>query len=150
METELREMEEIKQINSTSRTGISIINAEIHDTIANPDDVWSRLRDRLNDVAPTLPAAAAAPEFNDTDTEIDAYTLIVALTWEQAAPVPYAILRRLAEGLEDQLRSVPGTKHTKLVGDPTEEIQVELSLTQLTALGLTSADLSRAITRTLR
>ena len=148
IEAELREMEEIKEINSTSRTGISIINAELFDTISDPDDVWSRLRDRLDDVAPTLPAVASEPEFDDADTEIDAYTLIAALIWEREGPVPYAILRRLAEDLEDRFRALPGTKHTLLAGDPKEEIRVEVRASQLASLGLTSTDVSRAIART--
>ncbi|ETW98523.1 MAG: hypothetical protein ETSY1_18405 [Candidatus Entotheonella factor] len=148
IETELREMEEINELVSTSRTNISQITVELHDTIVDTDEVWSRVRDRLGDVAQLLPEGAQEPELDDVVTEIDAYTLITALTWEQDTPVPYAILRRLAESLEDGFRAVPGTKHTLVTGDPEEEIRVEVDAAQLTALGLTSADVSNAIRRT--
>ncbi len=110
--------------------------------------MWSRLRDRLADVTPFLPDGAQEPELDESATEIDAYTLITALTWEREAPVPYAIFRRLAESLEDDFRALPGTKHTLVTGDPEEEIRVEVNAAQLTALGLTSADVSNAIRRT--
>ncbi len=148
IETELREMDEIKTLTSTSRTNISVIAVELHDTIVDTASVWSRVRDRLSDVAPLLPDGAQEPELDETATEIDAYTLITALTWERDAPVPYAIFRRLAESLEDVFRALPGTKNTLIAGDPEEEIRVEVDAAQLTALGLTSADVSEAIRRT--
>ena len=148
IEAELREMEEIKEIISISRTNISQVNIELHDTIVNTDEVWSRLRDRLDDVTPLLPDGAHEPELDESATEIDAFTLITALTWERDTPVPYAILRRLAESLEDDFRSLSGTKHTLITGDPDEEILVEVDAARLTALGLTSADVSNAIRRT--
>ncbi len=148
IEAELREMEEIKELVSVSRTNISQVTVDLHDTISNTDEVWSRLRDRLDDVTPLLPGDALEPELDETATEIDAYTLITALTWERETPVPYAIFRRLAESLEDDFRALPGTKHTLVTGDPDEEIRVEVDAARLTALGLTSADISNAIQRT--
>lgn len=148
IEAELREMEEISELVSTSRTNISQISVELHDTIVNTDEVWSRVRDRLSDVTPLLPNGAQEPELDEAVTEVDAYTLITALTWERDTPVPYAIFRRLAESLEDAFRALPGTKHTLVTGDPEEEIRVEVDAAQLTALGLTSADVSNAIRRT--
>lgn len=148
IEAELREMDEIKTLTSNSRTNISVIMVELHDTIANTAAVWSRVRDRLNDVTPLLPDGALDPEFDETATEIDAYTLITALTWERDTSVPYAIFRRLAESLEDDFRALSGTKNTLIAGDPEEEIRVEVDAAQLTALGLTSADVSDAIRRT--
>jgi multidrug efflux pump subunit AcrB len=147
IEDKLQEIEEIDQINSTSRAGISVVFVELKDTIIDVDEVWSRLRDRLDDVAPTLPQGVLEPEFNDTDNEIDAYTIIAALTWEPGSAAPYAILRRLAEQLEDDMRALPGTKNTKLFGDPQEEILVEVESPQLTTLGLTSADIAREVSR---
>ncbi|WP_089936698.1 efflux RND transporter permease subunit [Candidatus Entotheonella palauensis] len=148
IEAELREMEEISELISTSRTNLSQILVELHDTIVNTDEVWSRVRDRLSDVTPLLPNGAQEPELDEAMTEIDAYTLITALTWERDTPVPYAIFRRLAESLEDGFRALSGTKHTLVTGAPEEEIRVEVDAAQLTALGLTSADVSNAIRRT--
>ncbi len=148
IEAELREMEEIKTLGSTSRTNISVITVELHDSISETAEAWSRVRDRLSDVAPLLPSGAQDPHFDETATEIDAYTLITALTWKRDTPVPYAIFRRLAERLEDDFRALSGTKNTLIAGDPEEEIRVEVDAAQLTALDLTSADISDAIRRT--
>ncbi|MBI1358565.1 MAG: MMPL family transporter [Acidobacteria bacterium] len=159
LEERIEEIEEIKKLDSTSRAGVSALTVELYDEVseADADQVWSRLRDKLGDVAPELPAGALAPEFNEADTEIDAYTLIVAFTWQDAPPnlervydvtrsgVGYPTMRRLAETLSDRLRAVPGTKQTKLFGAPEEEILVKVAPAKLADLGLTAADVSRRI-----
>lgn len=147
IEAELREIEAIDELFSTSRAGISVVIVQLKDEIVDVDAIWSRLRDRLDDVATTLPEGVRDPEFNDTDNEIDAYTIIAALTWELDTPASFAILRRQAENLEDRLRALSGAKQTKLFGDPEEEIRVEVDATHLTTLGLTTADVARAVAR---
>lgn len=147
IEEELLEIDAIAEINSTSRAGISVISVKLRDEVVDGEAVWSRLRDRLSDVTPTLPQGASAPKFNNTDTQIDAYTLIVGLTWDQESAPSYAILRRLAVQLEDELQRLPGTRHTRLFGDPQEEILVTVPPHQLATHGLSSADVARSIAR---
>ena len=89
------------------------------------------------------PRAASEPEYEDS--RVKASALIVGLTWELDTPVNYAILQRVAEGLEDQLRALPGTDKVDMYGDPDEEIQVEVSQANLAALGLTTQDLAQQI-----
>ncbi|MGK7878142.1 MAG: efflux RND transporter permease subunit [Xenococcaceae cyanobacterium] len=145
IEEELVEIEEIKTLESTSQLGVSIIEIELEDTVTRTavDEIWSRVRDRLNDAIPNLPAEAQDPEFRDVD--IKAYTLITALTWDLESPPSYGILRRLAESLADNLRHLPGTEKVELFGDPEEEIVVEVNPADLAALGLTAGELSQQI-----
>ena len=145
IEEELFEIEEIETLESTSRAGISIIEVELKDEVVDVDEIWSRVRDKLNDVEPELPTGAGVPELEDI--EIRGYALIAALTWQRADEPSYAILRRLAEGLEDQIRSLTGTDTVELFGEPDEEIVVEVDASRLAAMGLTVADVSRQIGR---
>ena len=48
--------------------------------------------------------------------------MIVALKWEHDSETNYAILRRLAEELKDQLKAIPGTEKIDIFGDPKEEV----------------------------
>ena len=159
LEERLEEVEEIRELNSTSRAGVSVIAIELYDEIAegHVDEIWSRIRDKVGDASSELPPGALAPEFNETDTEIDAYTIIVALSWEDApealdriydiaeSGVGYPAMRRLAETLADRFRAVPGTKQVKIFGAPEEEILVKVSPARLADLGLSAADISRRI-----
>ncbi len=145
LEDELREMEEIKLLKSTSRASISVIIIELRDTVRNPKAVWARVRDRLGNVETDLPSGAEQPELNEEDSKVDAYSLIAGLSWEQDTPVSYAILRRLGEELEDRLRSVPGTGDSKLFGEPDEEIVVSVDGARLADYGLSAKALSERI-----
>ncbi|NOZ39325.1 MAG: efflux RND transporter permease subunit, partial [Planctomycetes bacterium] len=148
LEEELQEIEEIKEIRSTSRNGISTIIIELKDNIYQVDEVWSRVRDKLDDAQPGLPIAANDPDFELL--KVTAYASIVALVWDlppassNTAP-NYAILRRQAETLEDLLRAIPGTRDVDTYGDPQEEILVEIRQDELAALGLTIADATRQL-----
>ncbi|KOP23005.1 acriflavine resistance protein B [Hapalosiphon sp. MRB220] len=145
IEEELSDIEEIKNLESTSRPGFSIISIELKDTVKgkDADEVWSRVRNRITDAIPQLPSASSRPRFEKL--ELKANALIVALTWNLKQSTDYTILRRLSEELKDQLRYVPGTTKVEMFGDPNEEIIVEISPSDLASLGLTAPELSRQI-----
>jgi len=67
IEDELRELSEIKTIESTSRAGISVIKIELQDWVGKGenDQVFSKVRDRLADAAAQMPAEAGLPELDD-------------------------------------------------------------------------------------
>jgi len=143
LEDRLREIDEIKELRSVSRAGISTISVELRDEVVAADEVWSRLRDKINDTRSELPAGAMEPEFDEIDPKV--YALIVALRWDQDDEPNYAILRRRAEELDDELRAIPGTEKVDLFGDPDEEIVVEIRAEKLAALGLSVEDVSRQL-----
>ena len=143
VEQELFEIEEIDNIRSTSRTGISTVILELKDRVSNVDEVWARVRDRLADLAPQLPEEAGEPEYRELEAK--AYAMIVGLTWKLESPPSYAILRRKTKELADRLRLIKGTEKVDLVGDPDEEVVVEVNPADLSALGLTTQDLAQQI-----
>jgi multidrug efflux pump len=145
IEDELREIEEIRKLESSSRTGISVVAIELSDDITKTAEVWSRIRDKLDEAERRLPEGAETPELEEFT--IDAYTVIGTLSWNLPGEPNHAVLRRLAEELEDVLRAVPGTKETDLFGEIPEEIRVEIDAEQLALRGLAASDVARAIRR---
>ncbi len=143
IEEELEEIPEIKELRSTSRSGISTITVELRDDVYESEEIWSRVRDKIDDAQPLLPAGAMEPDFDQL--EVTAYAAVVALTWQTDAEPSYAILRRLAEELEQRLRAVPGTREVDTFGDPDEEITVDVRQADLATLGLTVGDVARQI-----
>ena len=65
IEQELLEIEEIKELNSTSKVGYSTIFITLESSVQNHDEVWSRVRDRLSDVVPQLPPEASPPKYEE-------------------------------------------------------------------------------------
>ena len=147
IESQLQELHEIEEIDSVSRTGVSVLQIELADRFeeADVDEVWSKVRDRIADAAAELPPGALPPEFEDRTST--AVTLLVGLTWEQAGAPELGLLSRLAEELENQLRNVTGTKETEVFGEAEEEVRVTVDPSALASVNLTAADVSRAVAR---
>ncbi|RQH20259.1 efflux RND transporter permease subunit [Okeania hirsuta] len=145
IETELSEIEEIRMTISTSKVGTSTISIELLDSVkkTNADTVWLRIRDRLNQVTTQLPIGASKPQLEEL--KIKAYAMIAALTWEQDTKPNYALLSRLSELLKDKLLALPGTEKIATIGNPQEEILVEIDAAQLASIGLTPQQLSAQI-----
>jgi len=148
LEEELQEIEEIKVLRSSSSSGISTISIELKDDVYAVDEVWSRVRDKIDDAQPQLPVATSDPDFELL--KVTAYASIVALVWDlpsdsNHATPNYAILRRQAEALEDRLRAVNGTRDVDIFGDPQEEIVVEIEQHELAMLGLTISEVARQL-----
>ena len=143
IEQELLTIDSIDTIRSTSSIGNSFIVINLKNTVTDFEQVWSEVRDRLADVTPQLPQGALTPEYQEVSQR--AYTLIVALTWDLESPVNYAVLRRLAEELQNEFRLIPGTEKVDLIGEPFEEIVVTINPTHLAALNLSPQELSQQI-----
>lgn len=143
IESELSEIEEIDTLESRSDLEISVVTVNLKESVRDVDKVWARVRSQIDDAIPQLPPGALEPQYEDQ--EVKANALIVGLTWELDTPVNFAILRRLAERLEDKVRFLSGTDKVELFGAPNEEIRVEIDPSDLTTLGLTAQDLSQQI-----
>ncbi len=143
IEDELRGLDEIKTIESTSRAGASVVSLELRDDITDVTTVWSRVRDKLSDAAPLLPAEASTPDLNDDAGY--AFTLAVALRWSApGAPNPL-ILGRYGEHLVDRMRNVAGTDYVRLYGAANEEIDVVVDPGAMAAAGLSVDAVARAL-----
>ncbi|MEM6394124.1 MAG: efflux RND transporter permease subunit, partial [Planctomycetota bacterium] len=82
LEREIREVDEIKTIESTSRAGVSRISIELKDAVTAGQNVqiFSEVRDRVNDARALLPPEASEPVFDDRMGAV-AFTLLVGVTW---------------------------------------------------------------------
>lgn len=140
LEEELQEIPEIKEIRTTARSGVASVVIELRDNVYEVNEVWSRVRDKIDDAVPLLPAEASDPAFDLL--EVTAYASILALTWDAPGEANYAVLRRLTEELEQRLRAVPGTREVDTYGDPAEEIAIDIDAAQLATLGLSAGDIA--------
>ncbi|MEO1616108.1 MAG: efflux RND transporter permease subunit [Planctomycetota bacterium] len=143
LEDRLQEIEEIKKLTSESRPGISTIQIELREEVIETDEVWSNVRSKLNDANAFLPAGVTQPIFEDIN--VRAYALIVALKWEKQTPPNWAILRRLAKQLEDDLQAMSGTEIVDRFADPGEQITIELDPERTAQLGLSAEEVAAAV-----
>jgi multidrug efflux pump subunit AcrB len=145
IENKLTEIEEIDQYSSTSRAGSSIIQIDLQDSVSKQevDAVWSRVRNKIDEVQTELHANITEPELEEG--KVKAYALIAGLTWQQDDQPNYGILRRQAEVLKERLEGISGTEEVEILGDPDEEISVEINPQALASYNLTVTELSQQI-----
>ncbi len=145
IETELKEISEIDEITSVSRLGISVIQIKLSQFISDQEieQSWSEIRDALSDAAKNFPAGVAQPGF-DND-RVGAFTAIFALQSGTAGTFSPGLAKRLAESLQDRLRSVAGTRLVEVYGAGDEEITVSVHRDRLASLGLNTSAVSSAI-----
>jgi multidrug efflux pump subunit AcrB len=148
LEEALQEIAEIKETNSTSRAGISVISIALEDEIEAGENerVFSKIRDQLADAERLLPPDALSPEVDDERDPV-AFTLLVALQWDAEGEPRLGLMTRLAEELADRLRNIDGTELVRLYAEVDEEITVSIDRDEVSALGLTVADVARALQR---
>jgi multidrug efflux pump subunit AcrB len=147
IEDSIRELPEVDEVVSTSRSGVSLININIRDDLnaTEVDQAWTQIREQVDAVRPVLPTGAGSPDVQRS--YLGAATLVVALSWTMDGEPNLAILSRLASDLEDAIRNLPGTDQTRIFGDVDEEIRVLADPDALAALGLTINDLARRVAR---
>ncbi|MDJ0785655.1 MAG: efflux RND transporter permease subunit [Myxococcota bacterium] len=142
IEEKLKEIPEIREVDSTSRAGISVVAITLHDHVYDTDEVFSEIRDQVAAAVPLLPPEASAPVFDDK-RGATAFSWIVAFTTEDESQL--GILSRLSEDLADRLRSAPGTELVRIYAEPEEELTALVDDRELAALGLTTRDVAQAL-----
>ncbi|MBB1268118.1 efflux RND transporter permease subunit [Shewanella sp. SR44-3] len=145
LENQLRRLEEVKLVQSTSRAGISVIQLELKDVVTETAPVWSRARDLINDAKNALPAQAQNSILDDQTGF--ANTAILGLVWKDDSEIRPDILNRYAKELQSRLRVLNGTDFVKLYGAPEEEILVELDGNKISQLKLTPAGIAKILTQ---
>ncbi|ABE54563.1 acriflavin resistance protein [Shewanella denitrificans OS217] len=145
LENQLRRLEEVKLVQSTSRAGISVIQLELKDAVTETAPVWSRARDLINDAKNALPAQAQNSILDDQSGF--ANTAILGLVWKDDSEIRPDILNRYAKELQSRLRVLDGTDFVKLYGAPEEEILVELDGNKVSQLKLTPAGIAQILTQ---
>lgn len=146
IEEELQEISEIKDIESSSKAGVSIVGIELKDGVTTDtnEEIFSKIRDKLSDAQVKFPPEALTPIYDDKRGPI-AYTLIIGITWLHDDTPRLGILNRLAEDLSDRLRNVNGTELVRSFGEPEEEILVTVDHDKLSKLGLSTGEVSKKI-----
>lgn len=142
VENALREVPEVKNINSSTRAGHSVVEAELYDSVGKDtvDLVWSEVRDKLSEIESDLPAGVTEPRLEARGPV--AVTLAIGIMTENT---PISIQERIAVELKSRLAALPGTKETDIYGEPQQEIRVDVDTYALSRLNISVGQLAAAI-----
>ncbi|MBN8243959.1 efflux RND transporter permease subunit [Nitratireductor aquimarinus] len=131
----------VQAISSDSYYGRSRVTVEFSDSV-NLDTAASDLRDAVSRIQNSLPDDADAPRIIKADNDAQA-VMRIALT---STTMPIQDMTTLVEDeVVDVLSAVPGVADVQVYGDRTEIFRIDINQTRLSSLGLTVADVSRAL-----
>ena len=144
IENALREVPEVKEIQSTTRSGFTSLQVQLYDSVGakEVDLIWSEVRDKMSDIEPTLPPEASKPEV-DQRTPV-AVTLGIAITSDAT---PISVLERIATELRTRIAALPGTRETDIFGEPEQELLVEANPQALARANISLPQLMQIINR---
>ncbi len=85
IETAIQQLPELDFVTSTSKTGLSIVSANIRNEFTDMRPIWDNLRRKVDEAARELPDGARPPQVNDEFGDV--YGTIVAITGVVEEPV---------------------------------------------------------------
>lgn len=142
IELALQQMKQLDYLESWSKDGMSLIKANIipaYSTKVIPQ-IWDELRRKIREVETTLPPGAQRPIVNDDFGDVFGH--ILALTGDGFT---YAELEEYAKHLKKELSLVEGVAKVIFWGEQKKVIYIDTSETQLSQLGLSSANLEATL-----
>ncbi|HMB55313.1 MAG TPA: efflux RND transporter permease subunit, partial [Thermoanaerobaculia bacterium] len=139
VEREVKGVDGLKELTSVSQESASIVTVEF---VAGTDidDALQKARARVDRAEADLPNEAEDPilqEINFSDIPI--------LQVNLAGDVGQAVLKSIAEDLQDRIESVPGVLRANLVGGVEREVKVDVDPRKLLLYGLSLDDVIDAI-----
>jgi multidrug efflux pump subunit AcrB len=120
IEDAIKEIPEIDEIQSISATGLSIVTPEVDPRFDDMAPIWSKLRNKIDDLAPRLPRDVESPVVNDDYGRVAVVTL--ALTGVEFS---LAELYDIARDLRDEIGTLPLVARVDLYGAQPERIWLE-------------------------
>tara|TARA_R110001583_G_scaffold25760_5_gene93081 strand:+ start:13913 stop:17026 length:3114 start_codon:yes stop_codon:yes gene_type:complete len=144
IEKKAQEIPEVKEINSTSRTGLSIVSVTLKDKVSPEElqSIWDKLRRKLDDIK-GLPKGVN-PNLNDDDIGV-VYGIIVGLISDGYS---YTEMKEYADDLRDDLIKLDDAAKVEFGGVQDERVFIEFDEAQLKEYGLTSTTLQNTIAST--
>lgn len=146
LEEVIREMAAVKTITSESRHGLSVITVELITDVGGKElqSVWTTLRNKVEDLKPTLPQGVFGPVVKDEDIGT-VFGIILGVTGDG---VPYNKLEDYAKEVRDDLLLLPDAAKIKYGGVQQERIFIEFDDNQLSHYGLDIIKLRNIISAT--
>ncbi|MGH9381375.1 MAG: efflux RND transporter permease subunit [Thermoanaerobaculia bacterium] len=141
IERELQGLEDMKELTSVSQESASVVTIEF-ESGTDIDDARQKVRDRVDQAKVDFPDDAEEPVLQEIN-----FSEFPVVQVNLAGDVGPAVLKELAEDLQDELETVPGVLRVNLVGGLEREVRVDVDLDRLNSYGLSLDAIVGAIGR---
>lgn len=131
IEEAVKQIAEVERVESAAEAGSATIRVELVPTVFDPKPVWAALRNKIDDLRPTLPENTVGPIVNDDYGRVAVTTL--ALSGDE---FEMAELRAEARRIRDRLSARSLVARVDLYGVQDERIWLRFDRAVLAQLGL--------------
>lgn len=125
--------------SSFSRNGICYIYTDLTTPASTKNEVWAKIKLKLEASRMTLPAGVLAVAVMDDFSSVS--TLLIALESDDKG---YGELQGYADELSYRLREIPQTANVRIIGEQKEEVAVTLDMAKLSAYGISPSSVMLA------
>jgi multidrug efflux pump subunit AcrB len=136
LEAQMRTLPELDDIWSDSKHGVAVIHAETGDEVEDLDLVWQKVRNKMADIKPELPAGTIGPFVND---EFGLVAVADIALWADGFSM--AEMRIVARDIRDRLYELDGIRKIDLYGVHDEQVFLDFSTTRLAQFGITGEEI---------
>lgn len=144
MEKVLGEISGVEHITSVSRPGIAVLSVQFE--VGEPrTEAIVRLYNAIYSNQDWRPANAGVLQPLIKPKGIDDVPIVNVTLWTQDPARGAHELGQIARSIETEIQRIPGTRNVTTIGSPRSVVRVELDAQKLSAFGLTTEDLRRAL-----
>lgn len=140
LETRLRELPEIKTIQTTIRPGRVYTQITAYDTVDNLPAVWQRARNKASEASTSFPAGADTPVVDDDYGNVAVATIAITApgfsTQEMWQPI---------EDFTNQLRDLDGVERVSQFGLPEQQLVIEFDSERLRRIGVSPGQIAEQL-----
>lgn len=143
LEEKIREIPEVRHIESTSSTGQSLLKVEVQDKYVDMGPIWTNLRNKMTDVRADLPSGTSGPQVFDDQGNVAMATIAITAEGFENYEMREAAkeLRRIIYA------NVPGVRKVDLNGVEEQKVFVEFDTIRISQLGIDPNQIISSITQ---
>lgn len=131
LEKAIQEIPALDFVNSTSRSGVSLVYVNIRESEMDMRPIWDDMRRKVERARRDLPEEVIGPIVNDEFGDV--FGTIILLTGEGFS---YAELKDVADQVRNELLLIPQTAKVEIQGAQQERVFIEYSNARLAEAGL--------------
>ncbi len=142
LEAAMREIAEVDDIEATAKTGFTQLSVTIGDSFNDLEPIFQDIRNKIDDIRPTLPDGTEGPTVND---EVGLTAVATIALWADGFSM--AEMRDVARDTRDRLNTLDGVRKVQILGIQDERIFLELAPAHLSQLNVTPEEIFGALAR---
>jgi len=140
IETAMREIAEVDEIESIAKTGALKVKLTLHDEVDDLPPVFQEIRNGIDDVKPDLPRGTHGPFVNDKEGLTAVATIAL---WSDGLSL--AEMREVARDTRNVLYTLDGVRRIDILGIQEERIYLEIDPAKLAQFDVSPTEIFGAL-----